>query len=157
MASSDDEGEPAIQSVTDYFFVDDSDDPVSFSELPVQWSDGERTGGGKKKQIFMHGSIDNGLQKIYKQVETWMFELSDVKPEISILLSKENNWMKLEKPRKSHGDIFRRILITLQSLHFLSRNPEASGRALCEHLCKVLRYIYVLHSFHPTQNSYFDL
>ncbi|XP_017227306.1 protein ENHANCED DOWNY MILDEW 2 isoform X3 [Daucus carota subsp. sativus] len=139
MASSDDEGEPVLHSVTDYNFVDGSDDPVSFSELPVQWSDGERT-GGKQKQIFMHGSIDNGLQKIYKQAEAWKFELSNMKPEISLLISKENNWMKLEKPRKSHENIFRTILITLQSLHFLRRNPEASGRALCEHLCKVFRF-----------------
>lgn len=139
MASSDDEGEPVLHSVSDYNFVDDNDEPVSFSELPVQWSDGERT-GGKQKQIFMHGSIDCGLQKIYKQVEAWKFELSNIKPEISVLISKENNWMKLEKPRKSHESLFRTILVTLQSLHFLSRNPEASGRALCEHLCKVFRF-----------------
>lgn len=155
MASSDDEGEPVIHSVSDYNFVDDSDEPVSFSELPVQWSDGERT-GGKQKQIFMHGSIDNGLQKIYKQVEAWKFELSNVKPEISVLISKENNWMKLEKPRKSHEPLFRTILVTLQSLQFLSRNPEASGRALCEHLCKVFRCFCLFHNYHLTQNSYFD-
>ncbi|KAL8116200.1 hypothetical protein AgCh_022627 [Apium graveolens] len=140
MASSDDEGEQVVvHSVSDYYFVDGSDDPVSFSELPVQWKDGERT-GGKQKQIFMHGSIDNGLQKIYKQVEALKFELSNVKPEISVLPSKENIWMKLGKPRKSHETLFRTILVTVQSLHFLRRNPEASGRALCEHLCKVFRF-----------------
>lgn len=144
MASSDDECESVPRSVSDYDFVDDNDEPISFSELPVQWGDGERT-GGNKEQIFIHGNIDNGLQKIYKQVTVWKFDLSEANPEILVLMSKENQWMKLQKPRKSFEDTIRTILITLHSLHFLRKYPETSGRALWDHVSKVFRY-HLIHS-----------
>lgn len=73
MASSDDEGEAVPQAVSNYHFVDDKDEPISFSELPFKWEEG---GGpdGRGKQIFLHGTTDNGLQKIYKQVVGWKFD-----------------------------------------------------------------------------------
>ena len=139
MASSDDEAEALPQSVSNYHFVDEKDEPVSFSLLPIQWSKDNGL-DGKKTQIFLHGTADNGLQKIYKRVIAWKFDLSTVKPMISVL-SKENNWIKLQKPRKSFEDIIRSILITVHCLHFVKRNPETSSKSLWNHLSKIFRYL----------------
>ncbi|CAI9786445.1 unnamed protein product [Fraxinus pennsylvanica] len=49
-------------------------------------------------KIFLLGTTDKGLQRIFKQVEAWKFDLSDEEPEIFVL-SKGNNWIKLLKPR----------------------------------------------------------
>lgn len=137
MASSEDEGEAVPHSVSNYHFVNDKDEPVSFSQLPVQWNDGEGL-DGKRKQIFLHGDTDNGLQKIHKQVMAWKFDLSDKNPQI-LVLSKENNWIKLQKPRKSFEDTIRTILITVHCLYFVKKNPELSRRSLWDHLSKVFR------------------
>lgn len=138
MASSDDEAEGLPQCVSNYYFEDDNDEPISFSVLPIQWREGECP-DRKKEQIFLHGTADNGLQKIYKHVIAWRFDLSNLNPEISVL-SKENNWIKLQKPRKSFEDTIRSILITVQCLHFLKKCPETSGKSLWDHLSKVFRY-----------------
>lgn len=137
MASSDDEGEAVPQSVANYHFMDDKDEPVSFSVLPIQWSDDE-TPKATERQIFLHGTAD-GLQKIYKQATSWKFDLSDGQPEISVL-SKENNWIKLQKPRKSFEDAIRAILITVHCLHFVKKNPETSEKTLWDHLRKAFRF-----------------
>lgn len=138
MASSDDEAEALPISVANYHFVDDKDEPISFSVLPIQWRESEVTTDGKKLQVFLHGTADNGLQKIYKHVIAWKFDLSNVKPEICVL-SKENNWIKLQKPRKSFEEVIRSVLITVHCLHFTMRNPETSGKSLWDHLSKVFR------------------
>ncbi|KAM7498945.1 hypothetical protein LguiA_023359 [Lonicera macranthoides] len=134
MASSDDECEPVPQAISNYHFVDDADEPISFSKLPVQWNEVEHLDGGKR-QIFLHGTADGGLQKVYKQVTAWKFDLSGVKPEISVL-SKDMNWINLQKPRKSFIDIIRSSLITVHCLHILRKKPETSGRTLWDHLSK---------------------
>ncbi|XP_052178870.1 protein ENHANCED DOWNY MILDEW 2-like [Diospyros lotus] len=135
MASSDDEDWAIPQIVSDYHFVDSKNELVAFSELPIQWSDSEEL-LGERRQIFLSGAADNGLQKIYKQVTAWKFDLSDFKPEISVL-SKENNWIRLQKPRKSFEDTIRTILITVYCLHFLKKNPNLSGRSLWNHMFEV--------------------
>ncbi|PON94145.1 DNA (cytosine-5)-methyltransferase [Trema orientale] len=150
MASSDDEAEALPLSVANYHFVDDKDEPVSFSVLPIQWRESEPI-DGKKLQVFLHGTADNGLQKIYKRVIAWKFDLSNVKPEISVL-SKENNWIKLQKPRKSFEDVIRSILITVHCLHFVMRNPETSGKSLWDHLSKV----FSLYEVRPSENDLVD-
>ncbi|CAN6557766.1 unnamed protein product [Malus baccata var. baccata] len=147
MESSDDEAEAVLQSVSNYHFVDDKDEPISFHVLPIQWSEGERQ-DGKKMQIFVRGTADNGLQKLYKHVIAWRFDLSNVDPEISVL-SKENNWLKLQKPRKSFEEVIRSILITVQFLHYVRRNPETSGKSLWDHLSKV----FSLYEVRPSQND----
>ncbi|KAM1754950.1 hypothetical protein ACFX11_007306 [Malus domestica] len=147
MESSDDEAEAVLQSVSNYHFVDDKDEPISFHVLPIQWSEGERQ-DGKKMQIFVRGTADNGLQKLYKHVIAWRFDLSNVDPEIS-LLSKENNWLNLQKPRKSFEEVIRSILITVQFLHYVRRNPETSGKSLWDHLSKV----FSLYEVKPSEND----
>ncbi|KAM2671517.1 hypothetical protein EV1_007318 [Malus domestica] len=147
MESSDDEAEAVLQSVSNYHFVDDKDEPISFHVLPIEWSKGERQ-DGKKMQIFVRGTADNGLQKLYKHVIAWRFDLSNVDPEISVL-SKENNWLKLQKPRKSFEEVIRSILITVQFLHYVRRNPETSGKSLWDHLSKV----FSLYEVKPSENG----
>ncbi|XP_043691278.1 protein ENHANCED DOWNY MILDEW 2-like isoform X2 [Telopea speciosissima] len=149
MSSSDGEDEAVPQSVANYHFVDDKDEPITFSVLPIQWSDNESP-EFTKKQIFLHGTAD-GFQKIYKQVISWKFELSDAQPEISVL-SKERNWINLQKPRKSFEDTIRTILITVQCLHFVRKNPDTSSKSLWEHIRKVFCSYDVL----PSENDLLD-
>lgn len=140
MESSDDESKAQPLSVSNYHFEDGNDEHVSFSVLPIQWSESERIGDEKVK-IFLYGNADNVLQKIYKHVIAWKFDLSNAKPEISVL-SKENCWIKLLKPRKSFEGIVRSILITVHCLHFVMRHPETSGKSLWSHMLKLFRYIW---------------
>ncbi|CAA3017311.1 ENHANCED DOWNY MILDEW 2 [Olea europaea subsp. europaea] len=150
MASSDDEGEALPRSVSVYEFEVGKNEPVSFAELPVQWKNGE-TPDGKQKQIFLRGSFDKGLQKIYKQVIAWKFDLLNEKPEISVL-TKENYWIRLVNPRKAFENIIRTILITVHCLHFVKRNPGTSHKALWEHLVKV----FSLFEPRPSENDLID-
>lgn len=140
MASSDDEADDGPQFVMNFYFVDDKDEPVSFCKLPIHWN-GDESSDHPKEQIFLHGTADSGLQKVYKQVVAWKFELLDIQPQVSVL-SKEKNWIKLQKPRKSYEDIIRTILITLNALHFLKKNPDKSGRTFWDHLRKVFRFVH---------------
>ncbi|KAK7316808.1 hypothetical protein RJT34_00536 [Clitoria ternatea] len=134
MASSEDEGEVLPVSVSNYHFEDYKDAPVSFSVLPVQWSESESP-VGKKQQVFLRGFADKGLQKIFKQVVAWRFDLSYVKPEISVL-SKDGKWIKLEKPRKSYEDTIRTILITVYFLNYAKKNPDSSAKSAWDNLSK---------------------
>ncbi|KAF4384263.1 hypothetical protein G4B88_016829 [Cannabis sativa] len=138
MSSSGDEDETLPLSVSNYHFVDEKDELVSFSVLPIQWGVTEKI-GGDKPQVFLNGIADNGLQQVFKQVKAWRFDLSDVKPEISVL-SKENDWIILQKPRKSFEDVVRSVLIVVNCLHVIKRNPYTSGKYLWSEvfrLCKV--------------------
>eukprot|EP00262_Sarcandra_glabra_P020450 TRINITY_DN813_c0_g1_i3.p1 TRINITY_DN813_c0_g1~~TRINITY_DN813_c0_g1_i3.p1 ORF type:complete len:1283 (+),score=283.05 TRINITY_DN813_c0_g1_i3:209-4057(+) len=149
MASSDEEEETMPQSVSNYHFVDNKDEPISFSVLPIQWGE---TGSLDitKKQVFLHGFTDGGLQKIYKQVTAWKLDLLD-EPVISVL-SKDNDWIKLQKPRKSFEETIRTISITVQCLHFLKKNPEASEKDLWDHFRKV----FSLFEVRPSVNDLLD-
>ncbi|KAK9133100.1 hypothetical protein Scep_012628 [Stephania cephalantha] len=136
-SDDDDEGEFVAQSVTDYHFVNDKEVLVSFTVLPIQW--GGESGGILEPfegQVFLRGTADNGLQKIFKQVVAWRFELVDENPEISVF-SKEKIWIKLEKPRKSFEFVIRGVLITLHCLGFVKKNSQISGRLLWENLRRV--------------------
>ncbi|XP_010252648.1 PREDICTED: protein ENHANCED DOWNY MILDEW 2 isoform X2 [Nelumbo nucifera] len=149
MASSDDEDEVVPQSVANYHFVDAKDEPISFSVLPIQW-DKDESADDIKQHIFLHGTAD-GLQKIYKQVTAWKFDLSHGQPEISVL-TKERNWIKLQKPRKSFEDTIRTTMITVHCLHYVRKNPEASGKSVWEHLCKV----FISYDLRPSENDLLD-
>ncbi|GAV87260.1 DNMT1-RFD domain-containing protein [Cephalotus follicularis] len=149
--SSDDEEEEFVpQSVENYYFVDDKDEPISFADLPVKWSDGDSV-DGNKKQIFLHGTVDKGLQKIYKNVIAWKFDLTNSTPEISVL-TKENSWIKLQKPRKSFEETIGSILITVYCLNILKWNPETTAKSLWDQLSK----IFSLYEVRPSQNDLVD-
>jgi hypothetical protein len=135
------ESETEYQSliVSNYHLEDNDDEPVSFTVLPIQWSDSKisKSDHAKKKQgqIFLHGSADNGLQKIFMQVIAWKFDLSGLKPEVS-LLSKDRRWIKLQKPRKSFLDTVKTVLITLYFLHCVKKKPRLSVESFWRNLCK---------------------
>ncbi|CAI9090212.1 OLC1v1024938C1 [Oldenlandia corymbosa var. corymbosa] len=137
MASSDEEGEIVPHSVTNFHFVNDKNEPISFSVLPVKWSDDEEmTECFSQDKIFLLGTDDTGLQKVYKQVVAWKFDLSYVLPEIYVL-SKDQKWIKLDKPRKSYEEIIKSILVTIHFLHCVKRNPrECQDTAIWYQLLK---------------------
>lgn len=137
MASSDDEQETLPYSVTGYYFLDDSDSPVSFEVLPIQFDDAGEP-DACDIQVFLHGSADGGLQKICKQVIAWKLQLQGQLPEVYVL-SKDNLWIKLQKARKSYEESVRTTLVTIQVLHYLRKNPETSEKILWDHLRKKFR------------------
>ncbi|KAK6947006.1 DNA (cytosine-5)-methyltransferase 1, replication foci domain, partial [Dillenia turbinata] len=149
-SDDDDDVEALPESVTNYDFVCEREEPISFSVLPVQWSEDETFGGGEK-QIFLRGIADDGLRKIYKQVIAWKVDLPCVKPEISVL-SKDENWIMLPRPRKIFEEIIGSILITVHCLHFIKYHPKASGRLLWDNMSKV----FSLYEVSPSQNDLVD-
>ncbi|TYI42473.1 hypothetical protein ES332_A01G101400v1 [Gossypium tomentosum] len=153
MAFSDDEEEEAlIHSVSNYYFNDEKDEAVCFSQLPLQFGGKECLSCGSKKKIFLRGIADDGLLTICKHVTTWKFDLSNVgKPDISVL-SKDIGWLKLQKPRKSFEPVIRSVLISVHCLHLISWNPDLSGKSLWDQLAK----IFSLYEVKPSQNDLVD-
>ncbi|CAI9288517.1 unnamed protein product [Lactuca saligna] len=148
MVSSDDEEETVADTISEYYFCDGDDEPLSFSVLPLQWSESESESSSPTTGIFLRGTADNGLQKLYKAVKAWKYDLSKSNPEISVL-SKDNHWIKLQKPRKSFENEIKTILITVHCLSYLKRKPEASAKSLWDHLSKV----FSLHDVRPSEND----
>ncbi|KAK8527158.1 hypothetical protein V6N12_054382 [Hibiscus sabdariffa] len=147
--SGDDEEEALLRSVSNYYFHDEEDEPVCFSRL--RWGKECSTDGSKTK-IFLRGAADDGLLTICKRVSAWKFDLSNVgMPEIYVL-SRENGWLKLHKPRKSFEPVIRGVLITVHCLHLLSWNPDLSRESLWGQLAKTFR----LYEVKPSQNDLVD-
>ena len=142
MAASDEEGEIVAECITNYYLTNHRGDPVSFSILPLQWSEGDII-GDLETQVFLRGNGDDGLQRIYKLVVAWKFELSYVQPEICVL-SKEKSWITLQKPWKIFKKTIRTILVTVHWLHFIKKNPEASKKSLWKHLMKEFRFEFLI-------------
>ncbi|KAL6180109.1 hypothetical protein ACLB2K_046777 [Fragaria x ananassa] len=85
--------------------------------------------GGKER--YMRGTVDNGLQKVHMPVFAWKVDLFSVKPVISVL-SQNNKWIVLQRPRKSFERIIKSILVTLHSLSYVIRNPQTSAKSMWE-------------------------
>ncbi|XP_020530736.1 protein ENHANCED DOWNY MILDEW 2 isoform X2 [Amborella trichopoda] len=147
MASSDDEEEVVLNCVENYHFEDEKQEPISFTVLPIQWTETDSP-GTTKNQIFLHGTADSGLQKVYKQVMAWKLDLSGEKPTIYVL-TKDNIWMQLQKPRKSFEETIRTILVTVYFLHFASKNKDTSEKAIWDHLRKV----FSTHEVSPSEHD----
>lgn len=129
----DDEEEDSVpRSASSYYFEDDDETPVSFARLPIQWSAKEKV-DGSAAGFYLRGTSD-GLP-LHKRVKAWRFDLSNFSPEIFVL-TVDNLWIKLEKPRKSFEEMIRSVLVTVHSLQFLRRHPQASDKSLWEHLSK---------------------
>lgn len=138
MASSDEEEERVPNAVTEYYFEDERHEPISFAELPLQWRDGEST-GGKRQSIVLRAIVYNGKRNIYLPVTAWKFDLSDAKLKIFVL--SKNRWVNLQSPRKSYAENFvRTILITLHVLHYCRDHSRASNKTVSDHLYQVFRY-----------------
>ncbi|TKY57357.1 ENHANCED DOWNY MILDEW 2 [Spatholobus suberectus] len=153
-SSSDDDAEAEVQSlsVSDYHLVDDEDVAVSFAVLPIQWSDSESSAASEGK-VFLRGFADDGPRKIFTQVTAWRFDLSNVRPEMS-LLSKDGRWIKLQKPRKSFQDTVRTILTTLHFLHRVKKKRQMSAVSVWQDLCKDKELSS--YGFKPSQNDLLD-
>ncbi|KAL3509979.1 hypothetical protein ACH5RR_029380 [Cinchona calisaya] len=150
MASSDEEGEIIPDSITNYHFVDDMEEPIPFSLLPLQWNNHEMP-DEVCTQIFLHGTADDGLQQIYKKVIAWKFELSYVLPEIYVL-SKEKMWIKLYRPRKSYEETIKKILVAIHFLHFIKKNPSGSHDTMWNQILKTFSTFDIL----PSANDLLD-
>ncbi|KAL2472920.1 Protein ENHANCED DOWNY MILDEW 2 [Forsythia ovata] len=124
-------------NVSEFGFVDGEDELILFAESPSQWNKCEIP-DEKQKQMFMLGTTVRGFRRIFKQVKAWKFDLSGEDPVI-LVLSKENNWIKLLKPKKAFEDTIRTILITVQYLHFVKWNPETSRETMWDHLSVMFR------------------
>ena len=143
MDSSDEEGEIVAKYITNYHFTNNVEEHVSFTILPLQWSKDESQ-GDFETPVFLLGNVDDdGLQKIHKLVKAWRFELSYAQPEIYVLY-KNGSWLVLQKPRKSFEKTIRTILITIHLLHFVKKNPEASGKSVWTYLFQALRFVLFL-------------
>jgi len=134
------ESEIEFQSlfVTNYHLEDNDGEPVSFSVLPFKWSASKVSkvdDTEKGLKIFLHGSADNGLQTIFMEVTAWKFDLTGMKPEVS-LLSKDKRWIKLQKPRKSFQKTVKTALITLYFLRCAKKNPRLSVESFWSNMCK---------------------
>ncbi|KAK4437534.1 protein ENHANCED DOWNY MILDEW 2 [Sesamum alatum] len=159
MASSDEEGEIVEDYVTNYYFVDTKEVPISFSRLPLLWNDCEGVGyGGQKleptEHAFLRAMVEDGRRQIYRKVIAWKFELSYVLPEIYVLAdAKYETWIKLQRPRKSYEVIVRSVLIAVHCLHFVKKNlEEESGEALWKHIRKT----FSTYEVPPSKNDLVD-
>ncbi|KAF5202892.1 Enhanced downy mildew [Thalictrum thalictroides] len=150
MDFADDEVEAVAQSVTDYYFEDDQDEPISFAALPIRWSR-SATSASDEKHIFLHGTVVSGSERIYKKVIAWAFEYSNDRPEVSVL-STDKRWIKLQKPRKSFEDTLRTILITIQCFHFLKKHPDKSESCMWRHLEEAFSFYKVKPSANDVLN-----
>lgn len=138
MSSDDDDVEPRLKAVDNYYFVDDNDAPISFDALPLQFDAAEEV-PSFKKDVYLRGFTDGGLQKVYKQVVAWKLGLDGRSPEITVL-STEGNWIVLLKPRTSYEETVRSVLITVEMLHFLRRMPTDSEKNTWDHLRGIFEY-----------------
>ncbi|KAL3849183.1 hypothetical protein ACJIZ3_011065 [Penstemon smallii] len=143
MESSDEEGEIVSYCVTNYYFVDSKEGPISFSILPLQWDNDQEL--ELNEGVFLRGMVDGGCQQIYKKVIAWKFELSFALPELYVLSdAKYKTWIKLQRPRKSYEDVVRTVLISVHCLHFMKKNLEEESRdALWKYLRKSFSTFYV--------------
>ncbi|TKY68853.1 ENHANCED DOWNY MILDEW 2 [Spatholobus suberectus] len=128
MASSDEEGEILPDLVNSYWFENEKEEFVSFSSLTLLWSI-SKIKCDLEAKVFLRGTTDDGLQKIHKQIMGWRFELPYCQPQISVL-SKDKNWITLQKPRKCFESAIRTILVTVYCLHFVKWNPEESRNSI---------------------------
>lgn len=127
------------EAVTEYYLVDEKDKPICFSSLPIHWPD-NGTLDVPKSQVFLRGKVDDGLRNIFRQVVGWKVDIQGACPEVCVL-SMNKRWFKLVKPRKAYEGTIRNILVTLQCLLFLRRNPASSDKSLWENVQSIFRYV----------------
>ncbi|KAH9745108.1 protein ENHANCED DOWNY MILDEW 2 [Citrus sinensis] len=150
MGYSEEDDDTLTLYVSDYEFLDQNEESISFSVLPLQW-DGCDIVGSSEMQVFLHGNIGDGPWNFNEQVIAWKFELSYAQPEIWVL-SKQNNWIMLQSPKKSFKNIVRTILITVHWLYCVKQNPEASRKYIREQMLKV----FCSYEVEPSENDLLD-
>ncbi|XP_062196409.1 protein ENHANCED DOWNY MILDEW 2-like isoform X2 [Phragmites australis] len=148
VSSDEDDEEPRLKAVENYFFVDDDDAPVSFDVLPFQFDAAEEV-PSFKKDVYLRGLADGGLQKVYKQVVAWKLGLDSESPVITVL-STEGTWIVLLKPRPSYEETVRSVLITVEMLHFVRRSPTVSDEDMWDHL----RGVFDKYEVRPSEDDF---
>ncbi|KAF0899360.1 hypothetical protein E2562_018246, partial [Oryza meyeriana var. granulata] len=137
MFDDDDDVEPQVNDVDNYYFEESEDKAVCFSVLPIKFDENKEVACSDYKEMNLHGRSDNNLHKVFKKVTAWRVELDCQQPKISVL-SSEGNWIELLKPLKWYYEKYSRsILITVQTLHFIRKWPRKQERRLFDHLCEV--------------------
>ncbi|XP_012702493.1 protein ENHANCED DOWNY MILDEW 2 isoform X2 [Setaria italica] len=150
MSSDDDDAEPRLRAVQGYYFVDDDDALVSFDVLPFQFDAAEEV-PSFKKDVYLRGLADGGLQNVYKQVVAWKLGLDGDSPEITVLCT-EGSWIALLKPRPSYEETVRSVLVTVEMLHFVRRSPTASE----ENIWGYLRRVFDKYEVKPSDDDIRD-
>ncbi|MCL7036202.1 hypothetical protein MKW94_028951 [Papaver nudicaule] len=128
----DDECEDEILSVSKYYLADE-EEPVCYSVLPIQWRENQKL-VAVDREIILHGYTSSGCQKVYKPVKAWKFDLASFDQVKVEVLSKDNQWIVLDKPITSYEETIRTIRVTLCCLQYLKRNPDASGSSLSSNI-----------------------
>lgn len=133
----DDDAEPQLKVVDNYYFEKAKNEFVCFSALPLKFDENDKVSG---KGIYLHRYSADGTPAVYKQVVAWTVALDREQPKISVL-SSEGYWIELDllKPRKIYWKFARSALTTVQMLHFVKRQPRKPMRSLCVHLREVFR------------------
>ncbi|KAI7744116.1 hypothetical protein M8C21_030366, partial [Ambrosia artemisiifolia] len=137
------EGEIVPDSVTNYYFVNSLNTPISFSTLPLHWKNHDQddvlvhVDNGDVTFAFLKGSTDGGLQSVYKEVIGWKLELLNDVPEVYVL-SKGDTWININKPRKCYEYIVKSVLVVVYCLHFVKRNVKADRKEVLSWLMKTL-------------------
>ncbi|TVU11145.1 hypothetical protein EJB05_44712 [Eragrostis curvula] len=136
MLGDDDDVEPPLTALENYWLVDSEKQPVCFSTLPLRLGDtGDDDIPKFKKRLVLWGIAPPGEKK-FKEVVAWKLVLEGKQPEIAVLAA-DGGWISLVKPKYSYEETIRTILITVQMLHFLRRKPDESEKNLWSHLRKV--------------------
>uniref|UniRef100_A0A0A9GGP7 RFTS domain-containing protein n=1 Tax=Arundo donax TaxID=35708 RepID=A0A0A9GGP7_ARUDO len=129
MFDDDDGVEPQFKVVDEYYFEYSKYEPVCFSILPFQFDGNEEvTDCASEKKVYLRGVLDRSHYPVHRKVVAWRVELDCEKPNI-LVLSSESNWITLLKPCKCYREeIARSILITIQILHFVRKQPRDKRR-----------------------------
>ncbi|KAK1307084.1 hypothetical protein QJS10_CPA10g01895 [Acorus calamus] len=100
----DDDEEITPDSITNYYFEDGNDEPVSYSVLPLLFSDDgdEVVPQTPKGGVFLHGEA--GIDKFHRQVKAWRVDILGPAPEVSVL-TKDEKWISLYDFRSSEADV----------------------------------------------------
>ncbi|KAK1296741.1 hypothetical protein QJS10_CPB15g01532 [Acorus calamus] len=144
----DDDEEITSDSITNYYFEDGNDEPVSYSVLPLLFSDDgdEVVPQTPKGGVFLHGEA--GIAKFHRQVKAWRVDILGPAPEV-LVLTKDDKWIRLVKPRRSFAEEIRKILIVVRCLHYLRRKPYTSEKLLWE-------TVGSLYDFRPSEADVVD-
>eukprot|EP00249_Psilotum_nudum_P024832 c29302_g1_i1 orf=194-5161(-) len=134
--SSDDDSDTVPGKVDNYWLEDGQEQPISISILPLDSGDSNNV-VSPTPGIFLRGTADSGLQRVYVKAEAWKLQFSkDDKVTFSIR-TKQKHWIQLLKPRKSYEELIRGLLVVAEFLDFVQKNPEASEKATWNRLNEV--------------------
>lgn len=141
-------GEIVAECVTNYCFVNNKKETISFSSLPLRWDDHEEQNvvATGTEYAFLRGMVEYGCGVIYRKVIAWKFLLSYVTPEIHVLQdTKPARWIKLQRPRNGYEKTVRTVLISVHYLHFIkNKSEEESMEETWKHIRKAFRYLFLV-------------